>query len=254
MSDLDTRKAVSTRIWQENFEAAHVKKSLLIASTFRSGSTFVAELLSQNGLPGADKERFADSWQLLNNSLDALNPYMQTLVADVHRGCFSAKIMWPHLTYLAAALGYRRDEAAMLSSLFEPAQWIQVSRADKFSQAISLWRAQNTGQWHVYDDSKLNPRLEYDFKSILKALREIELHDKLWDDFFACAEVTPLRIVYEEIEIDPAMGVSKLLLDLGEPSSNATGTVQLKRQNDDYSAVYRNRFLDDLWKGDWCSE
>ncbi len=39
-----------------------------------------------------------------------------------------------------------------MAALFGPARWIHVRRQDKISQAVSFWRAKQTGQLHVYTD------------------------------------------------------------------------------------------------------
>jgi LPS sulfotransferase NodH len=155
--------------------------------------------------------------------------------------------MWPHFARLAEATGHGRDEAADLAALFAPARWIQVSRSDKVAQAISFWRAKNTGRWQVYAN-EAEPEPEYDFLGIRDALHEIELDDRLWDDFFTRAGITPVRVAYEALEADPAGGLAGLLGTLGLPADAPVLGVPLRRQRDTHSEALRERFLGDFYR------
>lgn len=247
-AEMETRRATATRIWRDVFAAQGIAQSVLLASTFRSGSTFVAELLARNGLPGLDRERFNKAWaHIAPDPGEAFAAFLREVLSEANGGRFATKVMWPHMAYLAAATGHGRRDAAELAALFAPAQWIHVRRRDKFDQAISFWRAKASGRWHVYAREP-EPAIDYDFQGILAALREIELHDRLWDDFFARAGITPIRITYEEFEADPAGGIAGVLAALGMPCESPVTTVNLRRQRDDLSASFRDRFLEDLYR------
>jgi len=247
-AEMETRRAAATRIWRDVFAARGIAQSVLLASTFRSGSTFVAALLARNGLPGLGRERFNKAWAHVGPYPgDAFAAFLQNALSEATGGRFATKIMWPHMARLAAATGHSRRDAAELAALFAPAQWIHVRRHDKFDQAISFWRAKASGRWHVYSREP-EPAIDYDFQGILAALREIELHDRLWDDFFARAGITPIRITYEEFEADPAGGIASVLAALGMPCESPVTTVNLRRQRDDLSASFRDRFLEDLYR------
>lgn len=242
------RRAVATAIWRDMFAAKGVERSVLMASTFRSGSTFVASLLKQNGVPGLGKERFAESWRhIAPEPGEDFSAFLGAVLSEVSEGYFGTKLMWPHLAKLGQATGHGRTEARDFAALFGPAQWVQVCRADKFDQAISFWRAKASGRWHVYAKES-EPQLDYDFAAIHAALREIELHDRLWDDFFDCAGITPIRVIYEEIEADPATKLAAVLASLGVPFEAPKTMVALKRQRDELSSTLRERFLADLYR------
>ncbi len=244
------RRLATSRTWRDSFRACGIERSVLIASTFRSGSTYVSELLDRNGVPGLGVERFANSWSF--GALppgEALSASLAEILAEARSGCFTAKIMWPHMARLAEALGCGREDAAALTGLFGPSQWIQVVRADKFDQAISFWRAKTSDRWHVYArDMEPEPSIDYDFFPIWDALHEIELHDRLWDDFFTCAGITPIRVIYEEMEADPAGGMVRLLAGLGLAADGPVTEVPLRRQRDAHSAALRDRFMADLYR------
>lgn len=244
------RQTAATEVWRNAFREHGIDHSVLIASTFRSGSTYVSELLDRNGMPGLGVERFANSWRFAATPPgEAFSAFLGETLAEARAGCFTTKLMWPHLARLAEAMGYARDDAGALAGLFAPAQWVQVARADKFDQAISFWRAKTSGRWHVYArDTEAEPALDYDFFGIWDALHEIELHDRLWDDFFSRAGITPIRVTYEDIEADPAGGTARLLAGLGLPADAPATEVPLRRQRDTHSATLRERFIADLYR------
>lgn len=84
--------------------------------------------------------------------------------------------------------------------------------------------------------------------STREALHEIELHDRLWADFFARAGIVPLHVTYEDMEADPAAGMRRLLGELGLPVAASVPRVSLRRQRGAYSATLRERFLGDFYR------
>jgi LPS sulfotransferase NodH len=242
------RRAAAGAIWREAFAARGIERSVILASTFRSGSTYVSSLLGANGLRGLGRERFAEAWRhILAPPGDDFAAFLAQALSEAWDGCFTTKLMWPHFARLAEATGHGRDEAADLAALFAPARWIQVSRSDKVAQAISFWRAKNTGRWQVYAN-EAEPEPEYDFLGIRDALHEIELDDRLWDDFFTRAGITPVRVAYEALEADPAGGLAGLLGTLGLPADAPVLGVPLRRQRDTHSEALRERFLGDFYR------
>lgn len=247
---LAERRAAASAIWRDIRAERGFERSILLASTFRSGSTYVAVLLEQNGLPGLDIERFAEAWRFMDPPPgEAFADFLREVMGKVDQGLFTSKVMWPHLGYLARSMGYGRPEASVVADLFAPARWVHVCRQDKFSQAISFWRAKQSGRWHVYAaDRSAEPQPDYDFGAIRAALQEIEMHDRLWEDFFAQAGITPFRVIYEEMEADPVGGMARLLDHLGVASATPVAAVSLRKQRDAHSAALRERFLDDLYR------
>lgn len=247
---LAERRAAASAIWRAARQERGAERSILLASTFRSGSTYVALMLERNGVSGLDIERFAEAWRFMDPPLgEAFAAFLREVLGAVDQGLFTSKVMWPHLGYLARSMGYGRPEAVAVADLFAPARWVHVCRQDKFSQAISFWRAKQSGRWHVFGgDPSPEPQPDYDFAAIRAALQEIEMHDRLWEDFFAQAGITPFRVIYEEMEADPVGGMARLLEHLGLASAAPLATVALRKQRDAHSAALRDRFLDDLYR------
>ncbi len=241
----------ATAVWADAWRSAGVASAVILASTFRSGSTRVAATLGDNGVPGLGKERFQQAWRCVGAPPgQALAALLRDVLSDIREdGTFATKIMWPHLVQLGRAMGFARAEAGRLAALFGPAAWIQVRRDDKIAQAISFWRAKMTGRWHVYRDEP-EPQPPYDFDAIRACLHEIELDDRLWDDFFVMAGIAPVRIIYERFEEAPGAGLRRILAGIGRPVPDQPRVaIRLRRQRDGYSEVLRERFLDDFFSG-----
>lgn len=237
------------RSWCDRQDRAGFERSILLASTFRSGSTRIAWSLAANGLPGLDKERFGEMWNFLEPvEPGALAAALGEIFGSSQEGLFTSKVMWPHLRYLLGAAGLGRPDAPRLARLFAPARWVHVVREDKIAQAISFWRAKRSGRWHVFDDSA-EPEIAYDFGGILDCLHELAHDDRLWGDFFALCGVVPVRVVYEEFEADVAAGLRSLLTALGLPEPAVLEReVDLRRQSDALSGRLRERFLEEFYR------
>jgi len=69
-----------------------------MASSFRSGSTFIAKILGRNGLKGIDQERFNKV-----GSAPDLAAYLDAKAQLFAGRLFPAKLMWPHRARPAAA-------------------------------------------------------------------------------------------------------------------------------------------------------
>ena len=223
----------------ETFARHGIVRSAIMASSFRSGSTFVAKILGRNGLKGIDQERFNKV-----GSAPDLAAYLDGKAAQFAGRLFPVKLMWPHRCDLARALDLPRQRSREFAQAFPGATWIHVTRDDKFRQAISLWRAKATERWHVRDGSP-EPEIAYDFEAIDRAARALCLQDRLWNDFFAMAGIAPLRLVYEQFVAAPHL-LAPALRSFGY--SLIETEVKLCRQSDDATERYLEQYLTDLYR------
>jgi LPS sulfotransferase NodH len=216
-----------------------IARTAIMAATFRSGSSYIGKILGRNGLKGIDQERF-------NTIADAPDPavYCDRVAERFAGRVFPVKLMWPHRCALARALDLPRERSGDFAASFPGATWIHVTRRDTFRQAISLWRAKQSGRWHVKDQSA-EPPIDYDFAAIDRAARAIALQDRLWNDFFACAAITPLRLVYEDVVADSGC-LAPVLAAFGFPLVETQ--VTLRKQADDTSERHLDRYLTDLYR------
>lgn len=226
----------------EAFDRHGIGTCAMLASTFRSGSTWIGSLLRANGLPGMDKEVFSRAWEDT-----PVEPYLDAIIAPFAGRVFATKLMWPHRNDLARKLGHPRAGSARFAQGFPGASWLWVRRRDRIGQAISFWRARESDRWHIYDDS-VAPELTYDFAGIDAAMRELALHEDLWGDFFATAGIEPEVVWYEDVMADPTV-LDRFLCRHG--TRLRSHRVALRQQRDGQSEPLRDRFLDDLYaRGD----
>ena len=227
---------------QDWFAERAITSCVILASTFRSGSSYVASLLSKNGLPGLRKELF--------NKLAAAEDrreYLQATLDPFRSRQFRAKLMWSDRNALANALGIARRDSQLFKSVFPNAKWLFVYREDPFSQAISLWRAKSTGSWD--SNHQGGPTPDYDFGGINQQLRYLLSHTKLWQDFFSLSGIVPHAINYEQFEAAPAEGLKAALQACGLDRENPVIASNLKPQRDQITVEYRERFMDELYRG-----
>jgi len=219
-----------------------VTQCALLASSFRSGSTYTAALLAENGVPGLGHERFNRAW-----AADDVDAYLDTIVAPFAGGRFATKLMWPQRSNLARKLNCPREASARFAASFPGAHWLHVRRRDHFAQAISFWRAKQTNRWHVYAPGE-EPDLAYNFAQIDTCARELALHERLWCDFFTIAGITPHTVFYEDMVADPTV-LNPYLAAFGTRITHTR--VALRQQRDARSARYRDQYLTDLYaRGD----
>jgi LPS sulfotransferase NodH len=233
------------RMLREVFAAVGVRQSILLASSFRSGSTYVAELLRQNGVDGLSLERFNTIWHYSTAPDRVFRNAVSAIARSNENELFTSKIMWPHRNDLARCLRLERSDAAILAESFPDARWLWVKRRDKVRQGISFWRARKTGRWHVFDQSE-EPELAYDYDEIRECYAELLTHDACWEDFFVQAGINPCIIEYERFCDNVPAQLRKVLQFTGRPvGKDIATTVELKKQRDGFTEEIYDRFMND---------
>lgn len=241
----------STRfsLFKDAFKAAKAEKSVLLASTFRSGSTFVASLLRANGMNGLNLEKYNEMWKYVNAPDEEFYESCLNIAETTEDGVFTSKIMWPHRNNLANGLRNDRKHSADFADAFPAAKWIFVCRANKVKQGISFWRAKKSKRWHV-QQIETEPVIEYNYKEIKSCYDELLAHDQFWEDFFIQASIVPFRVNYEEFLCNVETQLKNLLEYIGEYRTNSrpfTTSCNLKKQSDSMSEEYYERFLEDSY-------
>lgn len=139
--------------------------------------------------------------------------YFDTVIEQgtTPNGVFGAKVMWGYFDDFIRNLRHIphfRDLPIpdLLATAFPNLHYIKVSRCDKVSQAISLWKAIQTWTWKAEETvSPTNSaphsqqKLVFHFEAIDHLVRQIEAHEAAWQQYFEMIGVQPLTIVYEEL-------------------------------------------------------
>lgn len=237
--------------------AAPIRASYTIAFTLRSGSNLLCDYLALNGLgqpteyfqyPLGQANRF---WfDQLGVAPDDLPGFLAQLLRQRgQRGLFGCKMTWDHKNALLAAVGERAGRPCDIADLFPHHRWIYLQRRSRIDQAVSLWRAQQSGVW---TSAQAGPSAAppYDFFGLFTCLFTLLVEDHLWQEYFAQRGVVPHRVSYEALLAEPRAVLARLAALLRPdqpvaPEQLSLGSA-LRVQRDPATAQLRQRFRDDL--------
>ena len=245
----------------------------VIASTPRSGSSLLAAGLLATGVAGRPEEYFTP---------DHIGSYKQDLklptscswpeylakvmaFAATENGVRGVKIHWRHVVVLAQALGFRGDPGVVLEMLFPAAVFVNIVRADRRAQAISLFRAETTGEWFRSSGSarsahpgglylaRPTPRraaadltgVAPTYGQITGMERILDAEQAAWTNYFTTRRHKVLTVRYEELDANYRGEIARVLQFLGADPAHAAGLPKppLERQSDHINQHWR-RLID----------
>lgn len=236
---------------------APLTASYTIAFTLRSGSNLLCDYLALNGLgqpteyfqyPLGQANRF---WfDLLGVPPDDLRGFLEQLPRQrSQRGLFGSKMTWDHKNALLAALHEHGAQARDIADLFPHHRWIYLQRGSRIDQAVSLWRAQQSGVW-TSTQAGASAAPPYDFFGLFTCLFTLLVEDHLWQEYFAQRAIVPHRISYEALLAEPRAVLAELAALLRPDEPLAPEQIQLgsplRVQRDPATAQLRQRFREDL--------
>jgi LPS sulfotransferase NodH len=254
----------------------------LVCAAPRSGSTLLCEMLRatrvagnplehfevlrHSGLPRQPREYFAglaDASVLgLLAPLEPGRPDDEPPAAwrarivkagQTPNGVWGGKLMWGHVGDLVARARAldgleRADLADALRALLGDVRFVLVTRADKVSQAVSLWRAVQTRRWRAEAGAPCRPHeAVYHFAAIDHLVSQLEADEagwRAWFDTLATGPGRPLELSYESIAAEPRAAVEHVLGFCGI-SGIRIGEPPLRHQRDAQSLEWVARYLVD---------
>jgi LPS sulfotransferase NodH len=245
----------------------------VIASTPRSGSSLLAAGLVATGVAGRPEEYFTP---------EHIGSYKEDLKLPMHcswaeylakvmafaateNGVRGFKIHWRHVVVLARALGFRGDPGVALEALFPAAVFVNIVRADRRAQAISLFRAETTGEWFRSPGSSRNVRpwglylarptsggpavdltgMAPTYEQIIGIERSLTAEQAAWTSYFTTRRLKVLTVRYEELDANYPGEIARVLRFLGADPAHAAGLPKppLERQSDHINEHWR-RLID----------
>lgn len=241
--------------------------SYIICATPRSGSTLLCDLLHDTGVAGNPhsffrREDFAEWAEEFNVSVAEWRDHQvfdqSYLDAVVNHGTadtrlFGMRVMWESLRDLSTRLetlfpGHTNDNTRFQSAFGLPV-YLHLSRDDKIAQAVSRWKAQETGLWHIDADGNERERIKagqtpsYNGKELARLVTELEDHDAAWTRWFIRQGVVPVSITYEMLSSDPQTTLALILSALGQDETIAeTVKPRTARLADKESREWADRF------------
>ena len=217
--------------------------SYLILATPRSGSTLLGQGLQASGLAGDPKEFFGHKMAFWMGrwSTPTLLTYVDRLTQtrSTPNGVFGAKLLYRQLCHLE---GLARQEAALadealpaiLTRLFPDLHLIWVSRDDTVRQAISWFKARQTGvwgqdagqdavklgrAWRLGDEPLLPGELAFDYEGIAALFHLAQEENAAIGQFIAQSGIPYRSVVYEAFSPRYEETVRELLSWLGVAAS-----------------------------------
>jgi len=231
-----------------------LRKSYVIASTPRCGSTLLSSLLWQSGVLGAPAEywnfhkraRPVATGTKMMERLEASSPadYLTKLLAcrTTRNGVFGAKA---HFVHFEEAI----ERYPEMLDVLAPVTYIHIDREDKVAQAVSLaklvqhgcgWR-ERPGQTR----QRPTEAVPYDREVIALCLQKLEQQRAGWLRWFEANHIDPIEIKYEKLAADRA-GVIRGIMDTvgvqnDEPQAVRFKTIerQSDRTNQDWVARFK---------------
>jgi trehalose 2-sulfotransferase len=242
--------------------AIPLRKSYIVASSYRCGSTFLCTALWKSGLLGAPTEYVnidpgnaaipsATEPGRLMVRFGATSPEQYFSKLLQHRtgrnGIFGMKA---HAHHFEAALAW----CPSMLRLLAPTTFIYINRRDKVAQAISMAKAMQTNAWISFDPvTRKDTRYDPDF--IEQCMNEIEQQRLGWWRWFEASGITPFVVTYEDALADKDAVVRSIveLLDVQNDVPEKINLPDVKKQSDQTNAEWASRFASDqaLAKDDW---
>jgi LPS sulfotransferase NodH len=185
--------------------------------------------------------------------------------AETENGVRGLKIHWRHVVLLAQALGFRGDPGVVLEVLFPAAVFVNIVRADRRAQAISLFRAETTGEWFRSPGSPRSGRpwglylarptpgqaaadltgVAPTYEQIIGMERSLDAEQAAWTNYFTTRRLTVLTVRYEDVDANYRGEIARVLQFLGADPAHAAGLPKppLERQSDHINEHWR-RLID----------
>ena len=237
-------------------------KCYFICFTVRSGSTLLSQLLADTGIAGQPKEHFYHNIAPDNPRGDCIPDYRgyleRVLSADTTtNGVFGSKVgggYWNDFVRRLRAIDGIADLPlkSVLDHLFPDLRYLHLTRRNKVRQAVSHWRAIQSGRWSSLDTAS-NPEPRYDFAAIDHLLQEIILREAVWAEHFSENGIRPFVITYEDFVEQPAATLCAVLdyLEIERPVSFRAPAPTYQRISDARSEEWTQRFRREKQRDYW---
>ena len=223
-----------------DYEALRTKipeKVCIIAATARSGSNFLADIMTATGQLGYPGEYFnlSATADVLGTISEALEERIRYLVsASVSpNGVLSIKVFPDHLPF----------GSMDFADFFPNPIWVWLRRRDLLAQAISWVIAIQTNAWSSFQPA-VSPPI-YDAKQIRQRLLQIISGNAKWELYFARNGIVPVALWYEDILTDRHGALGQIAARLGVSLPDQIGTANYRLQRTSMNQEWRDQFVDE---------
>ena len=234
-------------LYQDQFSSEHdfphqteTQKTLVIASTVRSGSHMLGHVLHETGAFGFPLEyvnrKNLDEWKLRLNR-KTLPEVLDELRArrTSPNGVFGIKVHYSHIEEFG---GFK----AMCKMLPNP-HFVLLTRQDVMAQAVSLAVARQTGSW-ISQQGKPAADPEYNFEDIEAGLRRVSLENASWRYTLAATGSKYMELNFADVKANTANSVLRIadFMDLAVESHRIPPTPVTKKQSNILNKQWQVRF------------
>lgn len=246
------------------------RRSLLICTTQRSGSTLLGEAIYFAGGLGCPLEYFHGGFRPGFEQRWGATGFRDYLDALYRRrtdpsGVLAVKLFWRDIVDIAREVDSALDEALsgaasaglepetyrrifdLLSGLFPDPVFVRLTRQDQLRQAASFAIASMTRSWRRFADS--NPRrsedADYAFAVMLRSLASVQRENARWTGFFAANGPPRCTLAYEDLQRDYEGTVRRLFEALGRPDA-PIAPPRLQKQAGPHSETLLETFLEEF--------
>ena len=223
-------------------------RSYVLACTPRVGSHLLSDALASTGIAGRPREwlprftrdtapRTASDRMKLVTQAPAVAPDAAADAEHIARvlqagtsenGVFGIVIHWPVLPdavrRLHAFLGTGDPEPhRVLSSAFPGLSYVWVRRRDRVAQAVSWYKAIQTGTYvgPAGPSAAVEGELRFDYGKIRYLVAALTSFENAWSSFFASSGVTPLVVHYEDLSANYVSTIRSVMDFLQLDAENA---------------------------------
>ena len=218
-------------------------RSIILCANPRSGSTMLCDLMAATGVLGKPQSFYrpesVPEWTkrlgVRGEHATGASEFERSYLTAIRKhgtdssGTFGLRLMWDSVDglgdRLAAIFGNQLSDAALFERAFGPPLYVNLIRRDKVAQAVSLIRAEQSGQWHLSTDGSVRQGTKeplpvtYDAQTIDKEIASLTRDDAAWQTWFAAQGLQPLQVTYEDLAADPQTVAAEILKASGNDSA-----------------------------------
>lgn len=212
----------------------------LICAVQRAGTQLLCELLAgtgKAGLPPGDLFK-------MSVGAEPFDVGAAIKAASTPNGVAGFRMFWNGWEACLAQLG-SSDHAHAPEAMLSGVRFVWLRRRDTIRQAISFWRATTPprDQFRLPENSSIPINApEFDGPAIRRFVELIERQDRLWREWFEANLISPLEIIYEDLDEAPAAAVHAVLDHLGVGADVTVPRPQVRRQADGLTEQYVERY------------
>lgn len=200
----------------------------LFAMTARVGSTWLMSALARAGLA----ETILEVFNPRDFAVELAERYRERTIQGYLNAYFHEQMRSDTLLVKTNFYDfYDFIPQGAVDRLLPNLKFIYLYRKDLLAQAYSLWRAVNTGVWHLKagDVPEVSAAPEPDVVAIQEHVNNLHNETLQWKAFFEKRGVTPFVVAYEDLVEDPQQLLAECYTYItGRELTSAVGGEQVK--------------------------